>query len=68
MKKLFGTCASCGYWYLETLWIGKDNRFSKVLSELNQPKDYPCECGGVVIEDIIDDLTDAEITRRLNEV
>jgi len=63
MKKLFGTCASCGYWYIESLWIGKD-----VPPELNQAKDHPCECGGVVIEDIIDDLTDAEITRRLNEM
>ena len=43
--RLYGNCSTCGYWYIESLWIGED-----VPSELNQPKDYPCECGGVVME------------------
>ena len=47
-KKLYGTCSTCDYWYIETLWIGKD-----VPPELNQPKDHPCpvdKCVGVVVE------------------
>jgi hypothetical protein len=48
MVRLYGNCAKCGYWYEETLWFSRGDNV--VPSEMNEAKDHPCECGGVVVE------------------
>jgi len=50
MVRLYGNCAKCGYWYEETLWIPVGDHDDQSGKTMNEAKDHPCECGGVVVE------------------